>query len=269
VNATALPHKQHPAPENDDSARQIFRRLFSHAGLLWFIVFAGLVSALWWAFGALPESKAGWAIDIIAVALVSAILTWLGAIVALSIEELQGPALDARIASAESDLKATLQTLDNSEGDSAANQVRFGAAVQPAWDIARSTLERYWRRNLTQNFYIFVASVIATGAGFAVMLWAVASGIREPSATLSAAIGALSGILTQFVGATFLLIYRSTIDQANEFNRTIERINSVGMAWFILQSMPDDNPDLLKAKNEARLALILRAAEPKMAPQKV
>jgi hypothetical protein len=99
-------------------------------------------------------------------------------------------------------------------------------------------------------------------SAFVVMVWGVLVGFYEPHATIPATIGAAAGVLTQFIGATFLFIYRSTLDQATEFNRTIERINSVGMAWYILQTMPDETEDRISQKNEARLALILRACTP-------
>ena len=41
-------------------------------------------------------------------------------------------------------------------------------------------------------------------------------------------IAAFSGIITEFIGATFLFIYRSTMQQATNYSKTLERINSVG-----------------------------------------
>ena len=42
---------------------------------------------------------------------------------------------------------------------------------------------------------------------------------------------AVSGIITQFIGVTFMVIYRSTMAQANAFMVVLDRINSVGMAF--------------------------------------
>ena len=64
--------------------------------------------------------------------------------------------------------------------------------------------------------------------------------------------------ITQFIGATFLFIYRSTIQQPINYSRTLERINSVGMAMQILDTMPDaTTPEDLKSKTKASLVQLL------------
>jgi hypothetical protein len=131
------------------------------------------------------------------------------------------------------------------------------ALVQPAWDVARGTLERYWARNLTQNAIIFITSVFVCLLGFAVMLWGVWAAIQHQASTGASIVAASAGAVTQLIGATFLILYRSTAQQALEFNRTLERINSVGMAWYILQTMSETTPKEQGAKDAARLALVL------------
>lgn len=49
-----------------------------------------------------------------------------------------------------------------------------------------------------------------------------------------ALVAGVSGIITQFIGATFMVIYRSTMTQANEFMVILERINTVGMLFKFL-----------------------------------
>lgn len=85
-----------------------------------------------------------------------------------------------------------------------------------------------------------VISALATGAN----LWA-------------ASLVTLAGMLTQFIGATFLLLYRSTVQQMMMFNATLERINTVGMAWFIAQAIDDSLPEGKSIKNDACKALAL------------
>ena len=192
--------------------------------------------------------------------LAGALSALIGAAVANYFANRSSKFFELKIGAAESDLDAALS--GQHFADSGEERARLESAIRPAWEIARRTLEKYWDRNLTQNFFIFVLSVLATVAGFVVMVWGVLVGFYEPHATIPGTIGAAAGVLTQFIGATFLFIYRSTLDQATEFNRTIERINSVGMAWYILQTMPDETEDRISQKNEARLALILRACTP-------
>jgi hypothetical protein len=53
-------------------------------------------------------------------------------------------------------------------------------------------------------------------------------------------VAAVAGIISQFIGATFMLIYRSTMAQANAFMLVLERINTVGMAVQVIDVMPND-----------------------------
>ncbi len=52
-----------------------------------------------------------------------------------------------------------------------------------------------------------------------------------------------------------MVIYRSTITQANEFMTVLERINSVGMAVQILDSLPEGTD--LKNTARADLSMLL------------
>ena len=139
--------------------------------------------------------------------------------------------------------------------------------AKPAWDLARATLEQYFNRNLSQITAIFWLSVTVMLAGFAIIAWAIIweiyrafhANLNQPHGTLSpAAIASLSGIVTEFIGASFLFIYRSTIRQAVNYSMTLERINSVGMAMQILDTMPDEpKADDLKSKTKAILVELL------------
>lgn len=79
--------------------------------------------------------------------------------------------------------------------------------------------------------------------GFCFILFGITSfttnsqGDRAVSATSPAAIAGVAGVITEFIGATFLFIYRSTIEQASNYTQTLERINSAGMAMQILDSI--------------------------------
>jgi hypothetical protein len=113
---------------------------------------------------------------------------------------------------------------------------------EPAWDLARDTLEQYWDRNASQNFRIFLLSVTAIGLGFIVMFVGAVSALSGKSSVKAAAVATIAGVLTQFIAATFLFVYRSTMEQMTTFNATLERINSVGMALTIVNSMSDATP---------------------------
>ena len=139
-----------------------------------------------------------------------------------------------------------------------ARMERDSQKAMPAWDLARITLEAYFNRNLTQITSIYWLSVIVLTIGFGIIVWGVSVAVQSPNAVVPATIAAAAGIITEFIGATFLFIYRSTIQQAINYSKTLERINSVGMAMQILDTMPDDaTPDDLKSKTKASLVELL------------
>ena len=133
---------------------------------------------------------------------------------------------------------------------------------KPAWDLARATLEAYFNRNLSQVTSIYWLSVAVMLVGFIIVGVGISFAFSIPAAITPAAIASIAGIITEFIGATFLFIYRSTIQQAINYSRTLERINSVGMAMQILDTMPDETrPDDLKSKTKASLVdLLVRQA---------
>lgn len=132
------------------------------------------------------------------------------------------------------------------------------AKAKPAWDLARATLEAYFNRNLSQIASIFWLCMMVMIAGFGIIIWGITQAILSPNVLAPAIIASASGIIIEFIGATFLFIYRSTIQQAVNYSRTLERINSVGMAMQILDTMPDETKtEDLKSQTKARLVELL------------
>jgi hypothetical protein len=130
--------------------------------------------------------------------------------------------------------------------------------ITPSWDLARVTLEAYFSRNLSQITAIFWLSVAVMAVGFGIIVWGITQAIQFPDSVTTAVIATGAGVITEFIGATFLFIYRSAIEQAINYSKTLERINSVGMAMKILDTMPDEaKPDDLKSKTKANLVGLL------------
>ena len=130
--------------------------------------------------------------------------------------------------------------------------------AKPAWDLARATLEAYFNRNLSQVTWMFWLSVTVMFIGFIIVGFGIAQAIQSPNVLGPAAIASIAGIITEFIGATVLFIYRSTIQQAIDYSQTLGRINSVGMAMQILDTMPDQTqPEDLKSKTKAILVELL------------
>lgn len=124
--------------------------------------------------------------------------------------------------------------------------------VSPAWEVARRNLELYFQRNRAQVSQVFVIAIIVMTVGFAFVLFGVYLALQNRGITPTLVAG-VSGVITQFIGATFMVIYRSTMTQANEFMAVLERINTVGMAVQVLDSIPDDDKQL---KNQTRAEIV-------------
>jgi hypothetical protein len=135
------------------------------------------------------------------------------------------------------------------EADANPERARF------AWNLARVKLEAYFDRNLVQVNLVFWVAVFVMTVGFSFVLWGVILSFHQPKFTPTSIVAAVSGIITQFIGATFMVIYRSTMTQANEFMTVLERINSVGMAIQVLDSLPEGTD--LKYTTRATIATLL------------
>lgn len=116
--------------------------------------------------------------------------------------------------------------------------------IKPVWELARFTLESYFKRNLKQVRAIFYVSITVMAAGFVVILWGIREAVSDPSRLNIGIVASASGILTEFISLTFMAIYRSTMAQANEYVSVLERINTVGMAVQVLDSIADSSSEL-------------------------
>ena len=128
--------------------------------------------------------------------------------------------------------------------------------IEPIWDLGRANLQEYFNRNLGQVSNIYRVSVVVMIIGFLLIVVGVLAGFVDNGKSLvftPALIGVLAGIITEFIGATFLFMYRATVQQASEYLQTLERINRVGMATKILDTMSDDSKDL---RDETKAALV-------------
>lgn len=144
------------------------------------------------------------------------------------------------------------------EAESRIKALQVRAEHQPdkisfAWDLARAKLEDYLDRNLEQVKWIFWVAVGAMLVGFTFMLYAVARSAVRPDLLSSSYVAAISGVITEFIAVTFMVIYRSTVQSAGAYVAVLERINTVGMAVQILDSISGDNEQL---KNTTRAEIV-------------
>jgi hypothetical protein len=164
---------------------------------------------------------------------------------------------------------------DAIEAAEAAGLVRETAAVtdqEPvigtisAWDLTRLTLERFTALNRGQKQLTFWVSVLASSAGFVVMLAGVWIALRSPGQSIPtvSVLAAVSGGLTQVIGATFLFLYRSTVREGLVYYASLDRLNTVALAWYIITAMRDETRGQQVAQDAAKatLAISLAASGP-------
>lgn len=84
-----------------------------------------------------------------------------------------------------------------------------------AWELAKEKLENYFDRNLDQVRMVFYVAVCVMLVGFAFVLWGIRLSLLQPQHVAIAIIASASGIVTQFIGLTFMVIYRSTMAQSH------------------------------------------------------
>ena len=167
--------------------------------------------------------------------------------------------------------------------------------AKPAWDLARVRLELYFDRNLSQINYIFWLSVLVMVVGFCFILFGisqtfslVASSANGPAITsdimdkgledeepITSVQEAVTLPTTNSIHHSscswrccrnhhrvyrshLLIIYRSTMQQASTYTKTLERINSVGMAMQIMDTISEDAKELQnKTKSEIVKMLLM------------
>ncbi|EPR65682.1 TRADD-N-associated membrane domain-containing protein [Cyclobacterium qasimii] len=128
-----------------------------------------------------------------------------------------------------------------------------GNETAAAWELGRIKLESYLNRNLSQIQWIFIWTVIVMIASFVIVSYGIVQ-VYEGDQNLNAAIlTTISGLIIEFIGASFLVIYKSTMQQAKDYVTVLERINAVGMSVQILDSISEEE-NKLKDQTKADLA---------------
>lgn len=119
---------------------------------------------------------------------------------------------------------------------------------QAAWELARVKLESYLNRNLKQVQWIFFLTLVVMSAGFLIIGFGVIRVYQSPDNFKPSIVVTASGVLVEFIAATFLLIYKSTMEQARSYVTMLEKINAVGMSIQILDTTKSGDTDKLRAQ---------------------
>ena len=133
-----------------------------------------------------------------------------------------------------------------------------------AWELARIKLENYLNRNLSQIQWIFIWTILVMIAGFVIIGYGIMKSYQAETQLNTSIVTTVCGLLVEFIGATFLVIYKSTMGQAKDYVNVLERINAVGMSVQILDSISEEESKLQdQTKAEiAKQLLALYAVKP-------
>jgi|GEM_PF-6464350 len=124
------------------------------------------------------------------------------------------------------------------------------------WDLAQKKLNKYYDRNLNQNNSIFIVSVVVMIAGFALVLYGISLYFQSPKDNeFVTGISAVAGTIVQFIGATFLVIYNSTIKQAIQYTNSLQQVSMIGTSIKILDNIRNDKQDEGFAQKEEKIML--------------
>lgn len=129
--------------------------------------------------------------------------------------------------------------------------------ILPVWDLANNTLQKYYNKNLSQINSIYRLSIVVMVMGFALIVSILIATIYFKIDVKLDSIGIIAGIITEFIGATFLFIYKSTVNQALQHSKSLEKINNVGMSIKIVESI--EKSDINKEKlDDAKIEIAKR-----------
>lgn len=95
--------------------------------------------------------------------------------------------------------------------------------TQAAWELARIKLESYLTRNLSQIRWIFFLCLLVMTTGFVIIGYGITQVYKSPQNFNPSIVVTISGVIVEFIAASFLLIYKSTMEQARDYVNILER----------------------------------------------
>lgn len=126
--------------------------------------------------------------------------------------------------------------------------------TKPAWDLATARLETYVSTNLKQINMIFNVSVVVMLIGFLLLVVAVVLAIENSENVTAALVSGIGGAFTELIGATFLALYRSAVQQSGQYLQVLDKTSSVGIAIHILDNIPaGESPETQAKVVEAKI----------------
>lgn len=133
--------------------------------------------------------------------------------------------------------------------------VRAGSAVEIAV-VNMQKLDQYYALNRSQALWSFFASIGAVCLGFIAILVAA----RFATDAKQAIPGALAGVLLNFIGGAFFVMYNKSLQQLNRFYGKLIQLQDTMLAVQQCDRLPD--PKAAEARENIILELIHRPVQP-------
>jgi hypothetical protein len=95
--------------------------------------------------------------------------------------------------------------------------------------------------NLGQLKWIFKITVGVMIAGFAITAAGIAFAYLNKEEVITSIVVTTSGVLVQLIGATFLVVYKSTMEQAKDYIKVLDRINAGYMSLDLIKKIKRKN----------------------------
>jgi hypothetical protein len=123
--------------------------------------------------------------------------------------------------------------------------------LAPGYVVAASQLQGYIESNRGQINSIYRLSMIVMAVGFIFILFAIILALVNPTTYAAPLVAGTGGVISVFIGATFLLLYRSAVEQAQQYIFTLDKQSSVSIALKIIDEVKDGD----KEKDAARIEI--------------
>ena len=108
----------------------------------------------------------------------------------------------------------------------------------------RLKIQYYMHENLAQEKWIFRLSSAAIGIGFILIVAGIVLAFQSAltgGQFLPSVVATLSGVIVQFIGRSFLWVYKSTTEQAAHYVGILERIYAVHMSQLLIEPIFNDD----------------------------
>jgi len=102
-------------------------------------------------------------------------------------------------------------------------------------------LDSYLDLNIAQIRTIFITSLIVMVFGFLLIIIAIVLALLNPTQITPAVVAGVGGVITEFIGATFLLMYRSAIEHSGRYIQTLDKASSAEQSIIILDKIDAQN----------------------------